>query len=169
MLASQSSATQRAGRAGREAPGVVYRCWSEAEHAHRDRDDAPEVAHADLAGFALQLARWGTPDAAGLALLDPPPADRVRAPRARRAATAGSGLVDAAERRSPARGPAVATAGVHPRLGRALLDGAEAVGADTAAEVVALLAAEVPGDSDDLDERLAGGPGRGTIPGGGRR
>jgi HrpA-like RNA helicase len=65
VLASQSSATQRAGRAAREAPGTVFRCWSEAEHAHRDRDDSPELAHADLAGFALQLARWGTPDAAG--------------------------------------------------------------------------------------------------------
>ena len=48
----------------------------------------------------------------------------------------------------------MATAGVHPRLGRALLDGAEVVGADTATEVVALLAADVRGDSDDLEELL---------------
>jgi ATP-dependent helicase HrpB len=149
VLASQSSATQRAGRAAREAPGTVFRCWSEAEHAHRDRDDSPELAHADLAGFALQLARWGTPDAAGLALLDPPPPTAFAAGRD---VLRGLGLADDAGRIT-ARGRAVATAGVHPRLGRALLDGAEAVGADTATEVVALLAAEVPGSSDDLDER----------------
>ncbi|GAA4797378.1 ATP-dependent helicase HrpB [Actinomycetospora chlora] len=149
VLASQSSATQRAGRAGREGPGTVFRCWSEAEHAHRDRDDAPEVAHADLAGFALQLARWGTPDAAGLALLDAPPAAAFDAARE---VLRGLGLVDEGGRVTE-RGRSVATAGVHPRLGRALLDGAAAVGADTAAEVVALLAADVPGESDDLEER----------------
>ena len=148
VLASQSSATQRGGRAGREAPGRVYRCWSEAEHAHRDRHDAPEVAHADLTGFALQLARWGTPDGGGLALLDAPPGTAFDAARA---VLRGLALTDADGRISE-RGRAVATAGVHPRLGRALLDGAAAVGADTATEVVALLAADVPG-SDDLDER----------------
>lgn len=150
VLASQASATQRAGRAGREAAGTVFRCWSEAEHAHRDRDDAPEVAHADLAGFALQLARWGTPDATGLALLDPPPAVAFDAARE---VLRGLGLVDEGGRISE-RGRSVATAGVHPRLGRALLDGAEVVGADTATEVVALLAADVRGDSDDLEELL---------------
>ncbi|HWN25972.1 MAG TPA: ATP-dependent helicase HrpB, partial [Actinomycetospora sp.] len=150
VLASQASATQRAGRAGREAPGTVFRCWSEAEHAHRDRDDAPEVAHADLAGFALQLARWGTPDAAGLALLDAPPAAAFDAARE---VLRGLGLVDEGGRIT-ARGRSVATAGLHPRLGRALLDGAEIVGTDAATEVVALLAADVPGDSDDLEELL---------------
>ncbi|GLZ48291.1 ATP-dependent helicase [Actinomycetospora sp. NBRC 106375] len=150
VLASQSSATQRAGRAGREAPGTVYRCWSEAEHAHRDRDDAPEVAHADLAGFALQLARWGTPDGTGLALLDLPPATAFAAAGE---VLRGLGAVDQGGDIT-ARGRAVATAGIHPRLGRALLDGAAAVGADTATEVVALLAADVPGDTDDLEERL---------------
>ncbi|MDL5157278.1 ATP-dependent helicase HrpB [Actinomycetospora termitidis] len=149
VLASQSSATQRAGRAGREAPGVVYRCWSEAEHAHRDRDDAPELAQADLAGFALQLARWGTPDGSGLALPDPPPTTAFATARG---LLHGLGLVD--DGGITDRGRAVATAGVHPRLGRALLDGAAAVGERTAVEVVALLAAEVPGDSDDLAERL---------------
>ncbi len=149
VLASQASATQRAGRAGREAPGTVYRCWSEAEHAHRDRHDAPEVAQADLTGFALQLARWGTPDGAGLALLDAPPETAFAAART---VLRGLDLTDDGGAITT-RGSAVATTGVHPRLGRALLDGADAVGAETATEVVALLAADVPGDSDDLDER----------------
>jgi ATP-dependent helicase HrpB len=145
VLASRSSATQRAGRAGREAPGVVYRCWSEAEHAHRDRTDDPEIAHADLTGFALQLARWGTPDGGGLALLDPPPPTAFDAARA---VLVGLDLTDDGGAIT-ARGQAVAGVGVHPRLGRALVDGG-----DAATDVVALLAAEVPGGSDDLDERL---------------
>ncbi|GAA4831545.1 ATP-dependent helicase HrpB [Actinomycetospora corticicola] len=157
VLASRSSATQRAGRAGREAPGVAYRCWSEAEHAHRDRDDDPEVAHADLAAFALALARWGTPDAGGLALLDAPPPPAFDAARA---TLRGLGLVhdratEHADRGSiTSRGRAVAGVGVHPRLGRALLDGADAVGARLTAEVVALLATGGPGRSDDLEDRL---------------
>ncbi len=150
VLASQSSATQRAGRAGREAPGVAYRCWSEAEHAHRDRDDDPEVAHADLAAFALALARWGTPDAAGLALLDPPPPAAFDAARAM---LRGLGLVDE-DGSITSRGRVVAGVGVHPRLGRALLDGADVVGSRLATEVVALLATAGPVGSDDLEERL---------------
>jgi len=58
---SQASADQRAGRAGREGPGRVYRCWSASEHAHLDAHSAPEIATADLAGFALTVAAWGAP------------------------------------------------------------------------------------------------------------
>ncbi|NMO88752.1 ATP-dependent helicase HrpB [Actinomycetospora sp. TBRC 11914] len=152
VLASQSSATQRAGRAGREAPGVVHRCWSEAEHTHRDRADDPEIAHADLTAFALQLARWGTPGGAGLALLDAPPTTAFEAART---VLRGLGLVGE-DGAITGRGRAVAGTGVHPRLGRALLDGAAVAGSTTATEVVALLAADVRGDSDDLDERLRG-------------
>ncbi|MCA2224829.1 ATP-dependent RNA helicase [Nonomuraea aurantiaca] len=70
---SKASADQRAGRAGREAPGTVYRCWTAAEHERLADHARPEIALADLTGFALQAACWGDPDASGLALLDPPP------------------------------------------------------------------------------------------------
>ncbi|MEV0826600.1 ATP-dependent RNA helicase [Nonomuraea rubra] len=70
---SKASATQRAGRAGREAPGTVYRCWPAADHDRLADHARPEIALADLTGFALQAACWGAPDASGLALLDPPP------------------------------------------------------------------------------------------------
>lgn len=69
---SRAAADQRAGRAGREAPGTVYRCWAEAEHARLARLPAPEIALADLTAFALQAACWGEPDTTGLALLDAP-------------------------------------------------------------------------------------------------
>ncbi|MCF3963303.1 helicase-related protein, partial [Streptomyces fuscigenes] len=71
---SRAGADQRAGRAGREAPGAVYRCWDEAGHARLARFPAPEIKVADLTAFALQAACWGDPGATGLALLDPPPA-----------------------------------------------------------------------------------------------
>ena len=70
---SKASAEQRAGRAGRIAPGVVYRLWSKGEHATRRSHNDPEILQVDLAGFALELAAWGTPDADSLAFLDPPP------------------------------------------------------------------------------------------------
>ncbi len=70
---SRASADQRAGRAGRLAPGVAYRLWSRDQHAQMPAHDTPEILAADLSRFALELAAWGA-DAAQLALLDPPPA-----------------------------------------------------------------------------------------------
>lgn len=70
---SRASATQRAGRAGRLEPGACYRLWSEDQHAQLAAYGEAEILQADLAGVALQLARWGVePDE--LAWLDAPPA-----------------------------------------------------------------------------------------------
>ncbi|MGW7693994.1 ATP-dependent helicase HrpB [Streptomyces asiaticus] len=147
VRASRAAARQRAGRAGREAPGVVYRCWPEAEDARLPRFPSPEIAGADLTAFALQTACWGDPDASGLALLDPPPAGAMAA--ARETLTA-IGAVDAAGRATE-RGTRMARLGLHPRLARALIDGAKEVGARRAAEVVALLSEEPPREyGDDL-------------------
>ncbi|MER6345631.1 ATP-dependent helicase HrpB [Streptomyces sp. NPDC001595] len=147
VRASQAAGRQRAGRAGREAPGVVYRCWTEAEEARLARFPAPEIQVADLTAFALQAACWGDPEATGLALLDPPPGGAMAA--ARRVLSA-IGAVDAAGRATE-RGARLSRLGLHPRLGRALLDAAPLVGADRAAEVVALLSEEPPRDhGDDL-------------------
>ncbi|MGW0240666.1 ATP-dependent helicase HrpB [Micromonospora chalcea] len=147
---SRAAATQRAGRAGREAPGAVYRCWSEAAHERLAPQPEPEIATADLTGFALELAAWGTPDGAGLALPDPPPPAALAVARE----TLGTlGAVDD-DGRITARGRAVAAAGTHPRLARALLDGAPRVGADRAAEVVAILGEDtLGGTGDDLPAR----------------
>ncbi|WP_346540056.1 ATP-dependent helicase HrpB [Micromonospora sp. DPT] len=144
---SRAAATQRAGRAGREAPGHVYRCWSAATHERLAAQPEPEIATADLTGFALELAAWGSPDGTGLALPDPPPPAALTVARE---TLTSLGAVDA-DGRITARGRAIAAAGAHPRLGRALLDGAPRVGADRAAELVALLAEEgLTGRDDDL-------------------
>ncbi|MGW7083030.1 ATP-dependent helicase HrpB [Streptomyces sp. NPDC054871] len=148
VRASQASGRQRAGRAGREAPGAVYRCWAEAEDARLPRFPAPEIKLADLAAFALQAACWGDPDASGLALLDPPPGGAMAAARAVLTAV---GAVDPGSGRVTERGARMARVGLHPRLARALLDAAPLVGARRAAEVVALLSEEPPREyGDDL-------------------
>ncbi|MEV6955004.1 ATP-dependent helicase HrpB [Streptomyces sp. NPDC051183] len=147
VRASRAAGRQRAGRAGREAPGAVYRCWSEAEDQRLPSFPSPEIRIADLARFALQAACWGDPDAAGLALLDPPPAGAMAAAREVLVAV---GAVDPTGRPTP-RGLRMARLGLHPRLARALLDGAGALGARRAAEVVALLSEEPPREyGDDL-------------------
>ncbi|MER6038554.1 ATP-dependent helicase HrpB [Streptomyces sp. NPDC001835] len=142
VRASRAAGRQRAGRAGREAPGVVYRCWTEAEDGRLTAFPAPEIKVADLTAFALQAACWGDPDASGLALLDPPPGGAMAA--AREVLTA-VGAVDAAGR-ATGLGVRLGRLGVHPRLGRALLDTA-----GRGAEAVALLSEEVPREyGDDL-------------------
>ncbi|WP_053710323.1 ATP-dependent helicase HrpB [Streptomyces sp. NRRL B-3648] len=142
VRASRAAGRQRAGRAGREAPGAVYRCWAEAEDGRLPAFPAPEIKVADLTAFALQAACWGDPDASGLALLDPPPGGAMAAARDVLAAV---GAVDPAGRPTEF-GARLARLGVHPRLGRALLDTG-----GRGAEVVALLSEEVPRDyGDDL-------------------
>ncbi|MFI6843322.1 ATP-dependent helicase HrpB [Kitasatospora sp. NBC_00085] len=140
VRASLAAARQRAGRAGREAPGTVYRCWAEAEDTLAARYPTPEIALADLTPFALQAACWGDPDATGLALPDRPPAGAMAAARQTLRAL---GAVEEDGRATP-RGIRLARTGLHPRLARALVDGAPAVGARRAAEVVALLSEEPP-------------------------
>ncbi|WP_433732180.1 ATP-dependent RNA helicase [Actinoplanes sp. CA-051413] len=139
---SRASATQRAGRAGREAPGRVYRCWSQAQHDRLPAQPEPEIAAADLTGFALNLAEWGHPDGTGLNLPDPPPSGAMQVATATLRAL---GATDVDGRITP-RGRALADAGLHPRLARALLDGATTIGPRRAAEVVALLDADRTAD-----------------------
>ncbi len=146
VRASRAAVTQRAGRAGREGPGAVYRCWTPAEQDRLPAHDEPEVAVADLTAFELELACWGAPGGAGLGLLDPPPAAaQLVAGQTLRTL----GAVDD-DGRATARGRALTAVGVHPRLARALLDGAPLVGRRRAAEVVAMLSADLPSRSDDL-------------------
>ena len=119
----------------------------------------PEIEVADLTSFALELAAWGDPDGAGLALLDPPPAVALATARA---VLADLGAVDPGGRLT-ARGRELARLPLDPRLARALLDGAALVGTRRAAEVVAMLDEDVRAPGGDLVAALRslrrGGPG----------
>ena len=70
---SRASSEQRAGRAGRMAPGVCYRLWSETTQRGLVPHATPEIRAVDLAPLALELAAWGVRDARTLSWLDPPP------------------------------------------------------------------------------------------------
>jgi ATP-dependent helicase HrpB len=69
--ASRASAEQRAGRAGRTAPGLALRLWPEREHHGRDAHPRPAIRTDDLVRPALEVAAWGA-EVAELALLDQP-------------------------------------------------------------------------------------------------
>ena len=73
VRASRSAITQRAGRAGRTAPGIAIRLWREQQTASLAPTDTPQILEADLAGLALDLAAWGVGDPAKLSFLDVPP------------------------------------------------------------------------------------------------
>jgi ATP-dependent helicase HrpB len=71
---SAASADQRAGRAGRTAPGVCVRLWTEREHAQRPRQELPEVKRLDLAEVVLTLKASGIDDVANFPWLEKPEA-----------------------------------------------------------------------------------------------
>ncbi len=70
---SKDSADQRAGRAGRLAPGTCYRMWSKGKHAQLKPHRIPEIMEADLTSLVLDLAHWGINDVNQLTWLSPPP------------------------------------------------------------------------------------------------
>jgi len=69
---SQASADQRAGRAGRTAPGVCLRLWSREEHSHRPPRELPEIKRLDLAEVVLTLKAAGVDDLRKFRWLEPP-------------------------------------------------------------------------------------------------
>jgi len=153
---SRAGAEQRAGRAARLGPGTAVRCFSADEWAGMAAQATPQVRVADLSGAVLTLACWGDARGVSMALPDPLPAagaDRAVDLLQR------LGALDAGERVTDL-GRRLARIPAEPRLARALLDGADRVGARAAAQVVAMLAAEdAPADGDLVAQyrALAGG------------
>ncbi len=148
---SQAAAEQRKGRAGRVAPGLCYRLWSEGEHKSLPQYPTPEIREADLAPLALELAVWGARDAASLAWLDPPPPQALAQARSlleRLGALDASGAVTA-------HGRAMAGFGAHPRLSHMMLAG-KAMGAGAlACDLAALIEERDPArDIKSIDIRL---------------
>ncbi len=137
---SRASADQRAGRAGRTAPGVCWRLWSEGEQRSLDEDDEPEIRRVDLAGAALQLHSWGENDLSHFGWYEAP-ADSALA-RAR-ALLERLGAVDARGVTTPL-GRRMAAMPTHPRLARLLLAGEEFACAERAALAAALLSERDP-------------------------
>lgn len=149
---SKASATQRAGRAGRLEPGVCYRLWSEAQHEQLAGFNSPEIQQADLAGLALQLARWGV-QPSQLKWLDvPPPAAFSQACDLLRRL----GALQPNDQLTP-HGQAMAGLPAHPRIAHLLLRGHALGLANLASDIAALLGERdiQRGAGADLHSRLA--------------
>ena len=69
---SRAAADQRAGRAGRTAPGQCWRLWTEEEHAHRATQELPEIKRLDLAEVILTLKAADVADLRSFRWLEPP-------------------------------------------------------------------------------------------------
>ena len=139
---ARSSADQRAGRAARQGPGVVWRCYDEPTYLALRPQVTPESQTADLTGALLTLAAWGTPRGESLRLPSPLPAASVQGDEA---VLRSLGAVDDAGR-ATAAGRRLAEIPAAPRWARALVDGAALVGPRLSAEVVAAVEAGVSGD-----------------------
>lgn len=148
---SRASAEQRAGRAARQGPGTVVRCYDQRTHGAAPPHPTPEIAVADLAAAALVLACWGAPGGEGLRLPDAPP---VAAMADATEVLEALGAVDD-DGRATALGRALSRVPADPRLARALLDGAAVVGRRAAAEAVALVSGDLRAPGADLTKLLA--------------
>jgi ATP-dependent helicase HrpB len=145
--ASQASAEQRRGRAGRLGPGHCLRLWSPAEQQRRPAFDPPELLEVDPLPIALQLAEWGgAPDDTLPWLTAPPRRSLAEA----RSLLGQLGAIDG-DGRITGHGRAMARLGVHPRLAHMLLRARER-GWESQASAVAVLLSE----RDPLDHREAG-------------
>ena len=131
---SQAAADQRAGRAGRTAPGICLRLWTKAQHRHFPEFDDPEIRRVDLAGPVLELLAWGEPDPAAMPWYEPPSAEAVAKSLS---LLRMLGAVDHAGITSLGRN--MARLPVHPRLARLMLEGARWGHASEAATLAALL------------------------------
>ncbi len=146
--ASQAAATQRAGRAARQGPGVAYRLWEAAATAGMPRFDPPEILEADLSALVLACAIWGVADPRALRWIDPPAEAAVAEARARLLTLEAIDM----DGRPTAHGRAIAALPMAPRLAHMLL---RADDKRLAAEVAVLLQERGLGGGDvDLEVRL---------------
>jgi len=131
---SAASAEQRAGRAGRLAPGTVLRLWEARERLAEF--DPPEMAQADLSGLFLTLAVWGDPQGESCPWPNPPdPQRRDEALQLLHELEA----IDKSGVPTP-KGTAMARMPLPPRLA-AMLSAAAAAGTTYAVQTAALTAA----------------------------
>ncbi|MFC0104711.1 ATP-dependent helicase HrpB [Sphingopyxis terrae] len=149
--ASQASATQRAGRAARQGPGVAYRLWEAAATAGMPPFDPPEIHENDLMPVVLDCASWGIVDPRQLGWLDPPSPAAIAEAKARLQAIGALGE----DGRITAHGKALAAVPLPVPLAHMLLDAAAAGEGDLAGELAVLLTEPgLGGRGADVEARL---------------
>ncbi|MDP9175324.1 MAG: ATP-dependent helicase HrpB [Planctomycetota bacterium] len=131
---SKASAAQRAGRAGRTAPGKCVRLWSAKEQAGLDEFESPEIQRVDLCGTVLDLHAWGKPNPADFDWFEPPPGEHLAS------AERLLEMLGAIDAKQPTEvGSRLMNLPLHPRLGRLLLAAGDAGCAEEGAALAALL------------------------------
>ncbi|EBW8600595.1 ATP-dependent helicase HrpB [Salmonella enterica subsp. enterica serovar Thompson] len=142
---SQASMTQRAGRAGRLAPGICLHLLAKEQAERAAAQSDPEILHSDLSGLFMEVLQWGCHDPASLFWLDRPPEVNLQA--ARRLLL----MLGALEgERLSARGRKMAATGNDPRLAAMLVNAGEGDSAATAAMLAAILEDPPRGGGTDL-------------------
>ncbi|MEX8840099.1 ATP-dependent helicase HrpB, partial [Salmonella enterica] len=142
---SQASMTQRAGRAGRLAPGICLHLLAKEQAERAAAQSDPEILHSDLSGLLMEVLQWGCHDPASLFWLDRPPEVNLQA--ARRLLL----MLGALEgERLSARGRKMAAMGNDPRLAAMLVNADEGDSAATAAMLAAILEDPPRGGGTDL-------------------
>ncbi|MFT4114430.1 ATP-dependent helicase HrpB [Silvibacterium sp.] len=141
---SKASATQRAGRAGRTAPGRVLRLYPEEDFLRRPEHDTPEILRSDLSQLCLALRAAPQESVGGLAWLDAPPEAALLQAETLLDRLGAQG--DAA--RQMARYP------LPPRLARLVMDALEAGVGEEGCLAAALLASDVQSRKTDLLEAM---------------
>ncbi len=114
---SQASADQRAGRAGRVAPGQCFRLWSRRQHEHRPLKNTPEVQRTELSSSLLLLHSLGVIDVAHFDFLEKPEPGRLRA-----ASDLLEMLGAVSDGRITEMGRRMARIPAHPRFARMLIE-----------------------------------------------
>ncbi|EEO5214251.1 ATP-dependent helicase HrpB, partial [Salmonella enterica] len=142
---SQASMTQRAGRAGRLAPGICLHLLAKEQAERAAAQSDPEILHSDLSGLLMEVLQWGCHDPASLFWLDRPPEVNLQA--ARRLLL----MLGALEgERLSARGRKMAATGNDPRLAAMLVNAGEGDSTATAAMLAAILEDPPRGGGTDL-------------------
>ena len=134
---SRASATQRAGRAGRTAPGKCIRLWSAIEDKSLEPFETPEVRRVDLTGTVLALHAWCASDPRAFGWYEPPD---------ERSLAAAEQLLEMLGAITSERGGRITELGrrllslpVHPRIGRLLVAAADQGMVRDGAAIAALL------------------------------
>jgi len=152
IRASQASADQRAGRAGRTAPGIAVRLWRAEQTKALPAFSTPQVLASDLSAMVLDCLAWGVRDPRSLRFIDPPPEAAI--------AEAGAlleslGATDA-EGSLTDRGKRMRALALPPRLAAMVVSGQEEGHGHAAAELAVLLTEQGLGGQDaDLESRLS--------------
>ena len=117
---SRASATQRAGRAGRVAPGSCYRLWTDASERARAAFLEPEIRRVDIVSAILQLYAWGEGESDDFPWLEQPRPDSVS-----KAKSLLEQLGATYQGRITEIGRAMSRLPTHPRLARMVIAGFE--------------------------------------------